>query len=195
MSSPGWTFFQAFLKSPRVVASMIPSSPFLERRLARVARLATARTVVEIGCGTGGTTQALLAVMRRDSRLLAIERTAEFVTALQEIDDPRLTVIHGCAGGLLDELERLGLDAADVIVSGIPFSTLPEDLAQGVVNAAHQALREQGRFVAYQLSDRVADYATPLFGRPRVEREICNIPPLRIFIWEKPARSGGGSGQ
>ncbi|MDZ7670386.1 MAG: methyltransferase type 12, partial [Gammaproteobacteria bacterium] len=131
MSTGGWTFFQAFLKSPKVVASMIPSSPFLERRLVKAAHLATAGTVVELGSGTGGTTRALLAAMGGDGRLLAIERTAEFVDALREIDDPRLSVVHGCASELVGELERHGFGSADAVISGIPFSHLPGSARRG----------------------------------------------------------------
>lgn len=189
MSTGGWTFFQAFLKSPKVVASMIPSSPFLERRLVKAAHLATAGTVVELGSGTGGTTRALLSAMGDDSRLLAIERTAEFVDTLRQIGDPRLSVVHGCASELVGELERHGFGSADAVISGIPFSTLPEDLARSIVEEVHRALRPRGRFVAYQFTDRVADYARPVFGRPRVEREMRNVPPLRVFTWEKAADS------
>lgn len=189
MSTGGWTFFQAFLKSPRVVASMIPSSPFLERRLVKAAHLATANTIVELGSGTGGTTRALLSAMGADSRLLAIERTAEFVEALEQIDDPRLAVVHGCASELVGELQRHELGSADAVISGIPFSTLPEELARSIIEEVHRALRPQGRFVAYQFTDRVADYARPVFGRPRVEREMRNVPPLRVFTWVKAADS------
>jgi len=165
---------------------MVPSSPFLERRLVQAARLKTAETVVEIGSGTGGTTRALLSAMNDDSRLLAIERTAEFVPALKRLDDPRLTVVHGCASNLLAEVRRHGLGAPDAVVSGVPFSTLPEQLARHIVAEVQAALGVHGRFVAYQLSGRVSDYAGPLFGQPQIEQELRNIPPMRVFTWVKP---------
>jgi phosphatidylethanolamine/phosphatidyl-N-methylethanolamine N-methyltransferase len=189
MSSGTWTFFQAFLKSPKVVASMIPSSPFLERRLVRAARLDSASTVVELGSGTGGTTRALLKAMPDGSNLLTMERTGEFVTALNRIGDPRLHIVHGCASTLATELESRGLGPADAVISGIPFSTLPPDLCKQIITAVHDALRPQGRFVAYQFSDRVADYARPIFGSPRIEHEVRNVPPLKVFTWEKAADS------
>lgn len=187
MSSQSWKFFQAFLKSPKVVASLIPSSSFLERRLVAIARIPTARTVVELGCGTGGTTRALLAAMAPDARLLAIERTAEFVESLERIGDPRLIVVHGCASALTAELARHGLGQADAVISGIPFSTMPPDLAETIIDEIDQALAPGGRFVAYQFTDRVAQYARPAFGRPRVQHELRNVPPLRIYSWEKSA--------
>lgn len=186
MNTRGWTFFKAFLQSPKVVASMVPSSPYLERRVVQAARLDIAKTVVEIGSGTGGTTQALLSAMGDSSRLLAIESTAEFVPVLKQLDDPRLTVVHGCASNLVDEVRRHGFEAPDAVISGVPFSTLPEHLARRIVADVHGALRAQGRFVAYQLSERVSDYAGPLFGQPRIEQELRNIPPLRVFTWVKP---------
>lgn len=193
MNSVNWTFFRAFLKSPRVVASMIPSSPLLERRLVRAARASHAQVLVELGSGTGGTTRALLSAMPPQARLVAIERTEAFVEPLRQINDPRLEVVHGCASRLVDELERLGLGQADAVISGIPFSTLPPALAQTITAEIRQALKPDGRFVAYQFTDRVADYAGQVLGRPHIEHEPFNVPPLKVFTWVKKAEGSAAA--
>lgn len=185
MGNAQWTFFQAFLKAPTVVASAIPSSGFLERRLVETARVKQARTVVELGAGTGGTTRALLNAMGENTRLLAIERTEEFVAGLNGIRDSRLEVVHGCASDIGRELERLGAGPADAVISGIPFSTMPSELCRRIIREIHAALGSGGRFVAYQFTDRVADYARPVLGAAQVDHELLNIPPLRVFSWEK----------
>lgn len=187
MAGENWTFFQAFLKAPKVVASVTPSSTFLKRRVIRAADLAAARVVVELGPGTGGLSEALLDAMAAESTLLAIERTATFVDALERIRDPRFEVVHGCASEIVEELERRGLAAADAVVSGIPFSTMPDDLSARIAGAVHAALRPGGRFVAYQFTDRVVDYARPVLGDPDVEHEVLNVPPMRVFRWVKAA--------
>ena len=51
-------FLQQFLKNPRQVGSVIPSSRYLERRVVALAEIATARTIVELGTGTGGMTRS-----------------------------------------------------------------------------------------------------------------------------------------
>lgn len=178
-------FARAFLKSPRVVASVVPSSRLVERRVVQAAQASTSRVIVEFGGGTGGTTRALLRGLPADGRLLVIERTAEFIKGLERIGDPRLTVAHDCASSIVGQLERLGLGSADAIVSGIPFSTLPEALAREIVDALYAALAPGGRFVAYQFTDRVADYVRPVMGEPRIESEFWNIPPVRVFTWYK----------
>ena len=189
MRNDNWIFFQAFLRSPQVVASVIPSSSFVERRVVRAADAMRASVVVELGGGTGGITRSLLKATGSHSRLLVIERTAEFIEHLRMIDDSRLDVVHGCASSIGAELQRRGYPAADSVISGIPFSTMPEALGVEIIAAVYDALAPGGRFVAYQFTDRVVDYARPMMGAPAVEYELCNVPPLRLFTWRKEGTS------
>lgn len=48
-------------------------SPFQEQRLVEIAKVPQARFIVELGPGTGGTTQAFLDAMNRNATLIAIE--------------------------------------------------------------------------------------------------------------------------
>jgi phosphatidylethanolamine/phosphatidyl-N-methylethanolamine N-methyltransferase len=178
-------FLRGFLKHPRQVGSVIPSSRFLERRIAQLAAVSTAATVVELGPGTGGTTRALLRAMRPDAKLLAIEINTEFHPFLKRIDDTRLTVHAGGAEQLREALARYGLPAPDAVISGIPFSTMSPKLARHIMESLSEALAPGGRFVAYQVRDRVGHLGRPYFGPARVEVELLNIPPVRVFQWQK----------
>jgi phospholipid N-methyltransferase len=181
-------FFLEFLRAPKQIGSVVPSSAFLERRLVRVGAVSRARTVVELGPGTGGTTQALLQALPADGRLLAIEldrRFAQMVSA--EIDDPRFIAHLGSAEHIADALAAYDLPAPDVIVSGIPFSTMPRHVGENVLRAVRAALAPGGRFVAYQLRDRVAVLGREIFGRPQVAMELLNVPPIRVYCWRKPS--------
>lgn len=195
MSNANWTFFKAFVEAPRVIGSVIPSSTFLERRVVTRAEAAKARVVVELGAGVGGITKALLQAMDSDARLLAIEATSAFADNLRRIDEEPLDVVHGCASTMAEELRRRGLPAADAVVSGIPFSTLPEPLCREIAAAIHDVLAPGGRFVAYQVTRRVADYMRPLLGAPETEIEFLNIPPLRVFTWRKEGLAESGEAQ
>lgn len=180
-------FFRGFLKRPREVSSIIPSSRFLERRVTRAARLGEASLVVELGPGTGGTTRALLREMRPDAKLLAIEIHPHFVDVLQRWRDERLVVRQGTAADLGKILSELGLGRPDVVVSGIPFSTMARPVGRDILRAVHDALPPGGAFVAYQVRDRVESLGREVFGRARVQRELLNVPPMRVYRWEKRA--------
>ncbi|PWG61323.1 class I SAM-dependent methyltransferase [Spiribacter halobius] len=185
------TFFQGFLRNPKQVGSIIPSSRFLERRIVRTTAASSARTLVELGPGTGGTTRAVLDAMPADSRLLAIEANAEFARVLEEFDDPRLIPHHGSAEDIADILREHELPAPEVVFSGIPFSTMPKAVGQGIIRAVWDSLAEGGRFVAYQFRDQVMVLGRELLGDPEVELELLNVPPMHFYSWHKPNGAAG----
>lgn len=178
-------FLQGFLRRPRQIASVVPSSRFVERRVARLSVLDGAQSVVELGPGTGGTTRALLAAMPPHASLLSIEISPDFIATLRAIEDDRLIVHHGNAEGLADILHQHAWASVDAIVSGIPFSLLRPDGRRRVIEAAWSALTPGGRFVAYQICGQIQQLARPLFGPAQVAVELRNFPPLRIFAWRK----------
>lgn len=185
-----FAFFQGFLRRPQTVGSVIPSSRFLERRILKYAHIGSNDTVVELGPGTGGTTRSLLNELGPGGRLLSIEVEPGFVDMLQEIRDPRLIPHHGSAEDIASTVRSHGLDAPDVVISGIPFSTMPGELGERIVREIYNVLPQGKSFVAYQMRDRVAELATPVFGKPEVSLELINIPPMRVYRWtvtDKPA--------
>lgn len=195
-STRSMDFFRGFLRSPGEVGSIIPSSRFLERRIINVSGVESAKVVVELGPGTGGTTRAILAAMPADARLLTIELDPQFSGILEEIGDPRLIPHTGSATDLADILAEHGLDAPDVVISGIPFSTMPREIGLAIIAAIRDNLAPGGRFVAYQFRGAVGRLGEEVMGRPAVEMEVLNIPPMRFYSWRvDEASSAGRRGQ
>ncbi|MCM2373631.1 class I SAM-dependent methyltransferase [Aporhodopirellula aestuarii] len=177
-----------WLSHPSQVASVIPSFPSLTRTIAKRDCIRSARQMVDLGPGTGGTTERLLDTARHDCRVLAIEKTSGFIETLNAIGDPRLTVVQDDVVGLERILLMHEMKSPDVIISGIPFSSLDADTAQSAMKAIYRTLGDGGTFIAYQLRGHVAEYARPLFGEPvAVQYVLLNLPPLRIFTWQKPS--------
>ncbi|MGD2137732.1 MAG: methyltransferase type 12 [Gammaproteobacteria bacterium] len=179
------TFFLQFLKNPRHIGSVTPSSRFLEKRVLKTAEITSAGTIVELGPGTGGTTQAILHAMPASARLLSIEINPHFHRLTRDIADRRLIAHFGSACDLKEILAQYGLAAPDVIISGIPFSTMSRAAGTAILATITAQLAVNGRFVAYQASDRVMELCQPFLGTGRVEHEFLNIPPMRVFHWRK----------
>ena len=186
-ADPRLLFLQGFLKRPREVGSIIPSSRFLERRVVRVADVRDARTIVELGPGTGGTTRAILRAMGPHAKLLAIEINARFARLLQRVRDPRLIVHEGSAAEIAQALSAHGLPPADAILSGIPFSTMPREIGLEILRSVHDSLAPGGVFVAYKVRDRVEDLGRCVFGDAQVRTVMLNVPPMRVYRWRKSA--------
>jgi len=180
-----FAFLQGFLQRPMEVGSFVPSSRFLERRIIRCADVRNAKVIVELGPGTGGTTRALLRAMDPAARLLAVEVNERFVDLLRAMKDPRLAVHHGSAADIGTALDHHGLGSPDLVLSGIPFSTMSREVGTSIVKSVYDVLEPGGRFVAYQVRDRVEALGREVFGRARVQTELLNVPPMRVYRWDK----------
>ncbi|TKB27431.1 methyltransferase type 12 [Desulfopila sp. IMCC35006] len=178
-------FFREFLKHPLEIGSIIPSSRFLERRIVQASAVASARVIIELGPGIGGVTRAILRTMPQRARLLSIEINPNFHGLVSKIEDDRLIVHLGSASELREIIAQYDLDPPDAIISGIPFSTMSRDTGSQIVAAVSSVLPPNGRFVAYQVKDQVAELCEPFLGPWRTSIELRNIPPMRIFQWEK----------
>ncbi len=147
-------------------------------------------SAVELGPGTGGTTRALLRSLPSKANLLAIELDPGFARIVASIDDPRLVVHLGSAEQIAQAVSQHGLRPPQVVVSGIPFSSMPRDVGTRIIRAIRDALAPGGIFVAYQFRSTVAELANPVFGAPDRRWELRNVPPMRLFRWRAPTRAG-----
>lgn len=180
-----FAFFQEFLKHPLQIGSIIPSSHFLEQRILDVAAIDSARIIVELGTGIGNTTRAILRAIPQDARLLSIEINPRFHALVSSIEDDRLIAHLGNASELNEIISVYGLGAPDVVISGIPFSTMTHREGSQVIEAISSLLAPNGRFVAYQVSKRIVSLCRPYLGLEQIEVELLNIPPMRVYKWEK----------
>ncbi len=184
-ASDAVTFFNQFVKNPRQLGSVIPSSRFLIERIINNARLTSAKVVVELGPGNGGTTRGFLAAMKPTSRLLSIELNEDLHELSGNLDDHRCIAHHGNAADLPEILRHYGLGAPEVIISGIPFSTMAPDLGSLIIENIYRQLAPNGRFVAYQVSSQVDKLNTFFGDNKSIEIEFLNIPPIRVWCWQK----------
>ncbi len=184
-------FFQQFLKHPRQIGSIIPSSRFLERRIVEAAGVRSANTIVELGPGSGGTTLSILDEMKQHAKLISIELNPHLHGLVSRIPDSRHISHLGSAQGLKEILSMYGLNAPEVVISGIPFSTMSQSSGSQIIEAISSALAPGGRFVAYQVTNRVASLSHPILGPGRLEVEFFNIPPVRVYRWEKNSAAYG----
>ncbi|MCG6659363.1 methyltransferase [Halomonas campisalis] len=175
-------FARNFFKHPKMLGSIIPSSPFLVRRLLDRIDWERARVVVEFGPGVGTITRELLRRMPPDSTLLVLETNQDFVEFLeQSLPDPRLQVVKGSAESVQAELERLGLPPADYVLAGIPFSTMPEDVRERILSGSVDALSPAGSMLIYQFSSRVLPDLRRVFSAVETDFEPLNILPARLY--------------
>ena len=175
-------FFRQFVKHPGMVGSIIPSSRALVDAMLDPVDWDRTRLFVEYGPGVGTFTRSILERMHPDATLLAIDLNADFVDYLgTAIPDPRLNVVHGSAADVGRFVAETGHRAADYILSGLPFSTLPPGVGESICRETRAALRPDGAFLVYQFSSHVATLLNSNFDQVKARTVWRNIPPCRLF--------------
>lgn len=175
-------FAKNFLQHPKMLGSLIPSSRFLVDRLLSKIDWGRAGTIVEYGPGVGTITANILERMLPEARLIVFEMNWDFVSYLRKaLPDPRLHVVHGSAENVGRELDRLALEGADYIISGIPYTTMPEQLRGRIMQESREALNPGGAVLVYQFTRAVLPYLRTYFNQVYQDFEPFNILPARLF--------------
>lgn len=182
-------FFRNFLSNPFAIGSVIPSSRHLVSDLLDGVDFPNAKVVVEYGPGTGVFTDEILRRLAPDAKFLCIELLDDFYNTLKaRYNDPRLILIHGSAADVEQHLQAHGLATADAVVSGLPFTSLPEGLRHEILSATVKVLKPDGRLVLYQYSQFMTGHIRQYFGNITSRLTLLNVPPAFSFYCDGPRK-------
>lgn len=161
------------------MGSITPSSKYLVDTLVGLADVAAAPQIVELGPGTGPFTAGLLRRMASDARLLCVERDPDLADHLRaRFRDPRLIVVTGDARELEHYLKEHDFNRrVSLIVSGLPFTSLPDDVREDILTAIKTSLWPDGDFLLYQYSLAMRARLRRYFRTIEPTWELRNLPP------------------
>jgi len=171
-------FFKLFIKNPKEVGAIAPSSKFLARAMADQA---LGPIVVEIGAGTGALTKGL--VTKFDTRSLYIIEIEQSLCDQLLMLFPGHHIIKGDATKLSSVLPSELIGKVDTIVSGIPLLNLKEKDRKAIIDACFATLKKDGFIIQFTYSPLcpIPLKKWGVYGK-RVEYVIKNTPPA--FVWK-----------
>ncbi|MVZ97958.1 methyltransferase [Sphingorhabdus sp. IMCC26285] len=179
---PWGVFIKGFLKHPVMVGAILPSSGGTVVKMLAPVDWAQTKLFVEYGPGVGTFCQPVLDHLRPDATLLVIDLNADFIDYLRKtIRDSRFIAVHGSAACVNEIIAEFGFQHADYILSGLPFSTLPDNLGPVIAESTARALRPGGAFLVYQYRARARDFMAPFFRKIDTGISLTNIPPCHLF--------------
>lgn len=188
-AGPLWHFLRGFLKHPVMVGSVIPSSKVLIDRMLAPVDWKSCRLFVEYGPGVGTFTQHILDRIAPEATLITIDTNPDFTEYLdRKFTDNRLRAVTGSAADVRQIMADCGFETADYVLSGLPFSTLPQGIGPKIASETAAAIRPGGAFLVYQFSPKVREFIAPHFERIDRGFEWVNIPPATLFwAWREPS--------
>lgn len=160
--------------------------------------LARAGTVVELGPGTGAFTKVIVERLGPATQFFALELDAHHVRGLKK-RFPRVHFHHDNAARLPDYLLHHRRTSADGIISGLPWSVIPEAEQNFILGAILDSLAPDGIFTTFayvharwmrgarSFHDRLSRHFAEVSTSKIVWR---NLPPAVVYRCRKEDRSG-----
>jgi phospholipid N-methyltransferase len=172
-------FLKRFVKRPRQVGSVMPSSVYLTRAVMDKVDWSEARYMAELGAGTGVFTRAIVRNLREGGKAFVFEIDPELKSMLEK-EHPDLTV-YGDARELHKILAAQEVEQLDYVVSSLPFAVLPPRMTVSILEAVSKSLKPGGKLIAYQYSKQMKPYFEKRFESVEISFVLCNVPPAFVY--------------
>lgn len=190
-------FFRSFVRNPRGVGSLYPSSTHLAHVALRHADLSADDVVVEYGPGTGALTgpirERIESVGGTGGQYLGIERDKSFYDLLTQ-RLPGLLFAHGSVEDVRQHLDAAGLSAPKLVVSGLPLILMPASTTEDIIRTAYEILGPGGSFRTFSYlqtwptaaSRRLRGMMHNVFDHVELSAPVWrNFPPAYVIRGDK----------
>ncbi len=185
-SVPAMSILTEFLRHPLLTGAVAASSPALARAMTDGIGLEQARTVVELGPGTGVFTEAIRRRVPPGARIVAIEINGHLAEHLaHRYRGEPVDVVHGSATQLASLVDQ----PVDAVVSGLPWTVMAEPVRRRILDAVTAVLAPTGAFTTFAYAHaawtppgrRFAGELKERFGVTGTSRVVWrNLPPAFV---------------
>lgn len=193
-------FLKRFLSRPSQVASIIPSSRSLIRKVMGKMDFSRPRVIAEFGPGEGCHTREIVRRMHPESHLFLFELDQELAGHLEKdfSSEPRVSVHNADAATLPQVLAGRGIPHCDYVISGIPFSIMEPEKKKELLRTTYDSLapHDDAAFIIYQITNELhARGHCAHFPRVESEYVLANIPPNFVTKFYKTANGHAHKGR
>lgn len=180
-----WLMMRAFLTQGKRIASFAPSSRSMARKLLDGIDWDKARSIVELGAGTGPITAEMVRRAHPKARLVVIELDPVLCGRLRERfrDAPNVEVVLGDATKFGELLAERGIPKVDHVLSGLPLPSFPAAARDAILEVSARTIANGGTFrqltvmplIYYKMYRRY-------FADVRFRFVPFNLPPGGVYV-------------
>lgn len=185
-----WAFFQQWLRNPRAIAALAPSSRVLAREMI-VQLPPSAERIIEFGGGTGVFTRALIDHGVAPGQLMVVELNGALHRMLKH-RFPATRVVRGDARNVAALVARekfAEIGGVDAVISGLGLLSMSRDVQREILAAAFNVLKPDGRFIQFTYGP-VGPVPRELLGEldlksRRASVAWFNVPPATVYVYTR----------
>lgn len=176
------TFLTEFIKHPKTIGAISPSSKKLAYKMVQPICFETAQCIVELGPGMGSFTKELVKRKKPATWLVLIEHNPIFCEKLRRefVNEANVVVINGSAENLKHYMTELNIENIDYIISGLPFTSLKAEVSCSILKNVKDCLHN-GKFITFQYSLVKKAFFNTYFEDISHEKVWINLPPAYVL--------------
>ncbi len=176
-------FIKQYLKNPKTVGAVAPSSEKLAYKMIEDINFLNASCIIEYGPGTGVFTEKILNKKKDSTIFIAIEYNKDFYEILKDRfkEENNFILVNGSAENLKEYIYRYNIDNIDYIVSGLPFTSLPDSMSRKILSATKEVLGTKGEFITFQYTLLKMKLFRDYFRNIKRKRVFLNLPPAHVL--------------
>ena len=125
--------------------------------------------------------------MKETDKLIVIEQNKKFANTLKQkfkgIEN--ISIYQDCAKNISEMLKEENIDAVDYIISSIPFSSIPKEVSENIMDNTKKIMKEKSLFIAFQYSMVKLKAFKKYFTIIKKEFAIRNVPSAYVICMKK----------
>ena len=185
-------FLQAFLKNPRKVGSIKPSSPELARKMIEGITPRRDNAVLELGVGTGAITKFLQEIVPDDESYLGIELDRDLMSSLRR-NYRDMRIVQGSACDMAEIHAGSGIGKIGYIICCLPFVSLPKDVGERIFLEIEKFMQQGCTLRTFQYAHgyyfpsaiKLREFMRNRYGRSKRSKLVVkNVPPAYTLTWQ-----------
>lgn len=176
-------FIKQYLKNPRTVGAVAPSSEKLSYKMIDDINFSNASCIVEYGPGTGVFTEKILNKKNDSTIFIAIEYNKDFYNIINDKfkGEKNFILVNGSAENLKEYLNDYKIDKVDYIVSGLPFASLTDAMSNRILKVTKEILKDKGEFITFQYTLFKMKLFKSYFTNIKRKKVFLNLPPAYVL--------------
>nr|WP_145402101.1 methyltransferase domain-containing protein [Paenibacillus xylanexedens] len=172
-----------FLKNPKRVGSVIPSSKWLAQKVVHSVAWNEVSSIAELGSGTGAITRLIQHRTADPTKVFLFERDPGMRKRLKSTY-PHFQVSSN-ASYLYKKTTQEALQSVDCIICGLPFFNFSNEMRQRILDQIQLALKPGGTLIVYQFSLQMKRTLNHHFIVEDVAFVPSNFPPAFVYVCRK----------
>ena len=173
-------FLKQFFRNPKEIGSFIPASKHLVEEIIKNINFRRAKTIIEIGMGTGAITKEIIRNCEIDAQIIGIEKNKQMFDYVNKYFQSNINPIF--INDDVVNLNKYFVAEADYIISSLPFRNFSIRKQAKIMNIIKSNLKENGKLILYQYTNHLDRLLKSYFKSVKKSVVLRNMPVAIVYV-------------